>query len=240
MFSLSRIIASVLAGAALVLSPMQARALKPVPKQSVALPNAPFSVLPAKEVIKRYKLVSLLSPLARKSEDTLSEFAEVEKAIVFEGNVTLDENINILHIASKKTLSKKTLSTFEDALLESDRLIVVNGDLDCRGLDTGMMHGVFVLGNVNCETVSLGMAHFYVKGNLVARKYLLGSAEDDEGYGNEGEQQVRVDGTVSAPKVRTWHFGLGHLKFAKNSAEEVLVEQEDRQSSGPCNRDKDC
>ncbi|ATQ76011.1 hypothetical protein CR152_16810 [Massilia violaceinigra] len=228
-----------MAGAALALSPMQAMALKPAPKQSVALPNAPFSVLPAKEVIKRYKLVSLLSPLARKSEDTLSEFAEVEKAIVFEGAVTIDENINILHIASKKTLSKKTLSPFEDALLK-DRLIVVNGDLHCRGLDTGMMHGVFVLGNVNCETVSLGMAHFYVKGNLVARKYLHGSAEDDGGYGNEGEQQVRVDGTVSAPKVRTWHFGLGHLKFAKDSAEEVLVEQEDRQSSGPCNRNKDC
>ncbi|MDM5181857.1 hypothetical protein PO883_32280 [Massilia sp. DJPM01] len=240
MFSHSRIIASVLAGAALALSPGQATALKPVPKQGVALPNAPFAVLPAKEVIKRYKLMSLLSPLSRKDKETLSEFADVKQAIVFEGDVTLDENISISDAAFKKTLSKQKLSPFEDALLASDRLLVVNGDLHCRALDTSLMHGVFVLGNVDCDTVSLGLAHFYVKGNLVARKYLLGSAEDDEGSGNEGERQVRVDGTVSSPKVRSWYFGLGHLKFAKDSAEEVLVEQEDRESSGPCNKKNAC
>ena len=240
MFSRFRILASVFAGAALLLPPVQAAAPKPVPKQGIALPNAPFSVLPAKEVIKRYKLVSLLSPLSRKDEDALSEFADVKQALVFEGNVTLDENIQIADAAYKKTLAKKTLSPFEDALLEGDRLLVINGDLHCRALDTAYMHAVFVLGNVDCDTVSLGMTHFYVKGNLVARKYLLGSAEDDEGDGNEGVRQVRVDGTVSSPKVRTWYFGLGHLKFARDSAVEVMVEQKDHTSSGPCNKKGDC
>ncbi|NHZ38265.1 hypothetical protein [Massilia rubra] len=234
-FSPILISAFVIAGAGMMSLPAHAATVKPAAVTRIALPHAPFSVLPAKEVIKRYKLVSLLSPLAQKEKDTVKDFIDVKDAIVFEGNVKLREDIHAEYRAAN------TVKTpFEQALLDGDRLIVIHGDLDCGKLDTSTMHGVFVLGNVTCDTVSLGMSHFYVKGNLVARTYLIGSAEDDEGYGNEGEAQVRVDGTVSAPKVRTWHFGLGHLKFAKGSAEEVLVEQEDRNASGPCNRAKDC
>ena len=231
----SGILASVLAGAVLMGAPMTAMALQPVAKQ-LALPNAPFSVQPAQEVIKRYKLVSLLSPVARKDAERVRDFSDIKQAIVFEGNVTLDENIDIGALASKKKLS----TPFEQALLHGERLIVIDGDLHCRGLSTAWMHGVFVLGNVNCEWVDLGIRPFYVKGNLVARKSLLGSAEDDEGDGEEGKRHVVVGGTVSAPKVRTWYFGLGHLKFARDSAGEVLVEQQVKDSSGPCDGDKDC
>ncbi len=235
MFSHVRIIALAIAGAGLICFPAQARTVTSAAASRIALPNAPFSVLPAKGVIKRFKLVSLLSPLAQKEKDTVKDFMEVKDAIVFEGDVKLRENIHMPYGSANVVRS-----AFEQALIDGDRLIVIRGDLDCRKLDTSAMHGVFVLGNVTCDTVWLGMSHFYVKGNLVARTYLAGSADDDEGYGNEGETQVRVDGTVSSPKVRTWHFGLGHLKFAEGSAEEVRVEREDRDAAGPCSYKNDC
>ncbi|NHZ66169.1 hypothetical protein F1735_28410 [Massilia sp. CCM 8694] len=236
MFSHARIIASVLAGAVLISSPMQALAQKPSAKQQVALPNAPFSVQPAKAVIQRYQLLSLLSPLSRQNKRHVRDLTGIERAIVFEGNVTLDEPIDIGAIASKKT----ALTPFEQALIHRERLLVIHGDLHCRGLSTYSMDAVFVLGNVHCETVDLSIVPFYVKGNLVARKSLLGSAYDDGGDGREGERHVVVGGTVSSPKVRTWYFSLGHLRFALESAKEVLVETEHEKSDGPCFGDKDC
>ncbi|CUI04625.1 Mobile element protein [Janthinobacterium sp. CG23_2] len=59
--------------------------------------------------------------------------------------------------------------------------------------------------------------------------------------GQSGGRQIFAwQCTVSSPKVRTWYFGLGHLKFAGDSAVEVMVEQKDRTSSGPCNKKGDC
>lgn len=215
---------------------MQAMAQKPSVNQQVALPNAPFSVQPAKAVIRCYQLLSLLSPLARQDTRLMRALSKMERAIVFEGNVTLDEDINISTIAMKKTV----LTAFEQALIQRERLLVINGDLSCSGLSTYTMDAVFVLGNVNCETVDLSIVPFYVRGNLVARKFLMGSAYDDGGDGREGECHVVVGGTVSSPKVRTWYFSLGHLTFTKNSAKEVLVETEHEKSDGPCFGDKDC
>lgn len=236
MFFHVRMIALAIAGAGLITFPAQAATVKPAAAPQIALPNAPFSVQPAKAVIKRFDLVSLLSPMVRKDAEQIAEFKDIDKAIVFEGNVTLDELISINTLASKKKLE----TPFEEALLKGDRMIVINGDLRCRGLSTDYMHGIFVLGNVDCDRVDLGLTPFYVKGNLLARKSLLGSAEDDEGDGEEGKRHVVVGGTVSSPKVRTWYFGLGHLKFASDSAKEVLVEQTVRESSGPCDGDKNC
>ncbi|NHZ93423.1 hypothetical protein F2P45_31100 [Massilia sp. CCM 8733] len=107
-------------------------------------------------------------------------------------------------------------------------------------MSTYTMDAVFVLGNVNCETVDLSIVPFYVKGNLVARKSLRGSAYDDGGDGQEGKRHVVVGATVSSPKVRTWYFSLGHVTFAQDSAKEVLVETEHEMSDGPCFGDKDC
>ncbi|NHZ93264.1 hypothetical protein F2P45_30265 [Massilia sp. CCM 8733] len=99
MFSHARIIASVLAGAVLISSPMQAMAQKPSARQQLALPNAPFSIQPAKAVIQRFKLLSLLSPLARQDKRLVRYLTRMERAIVFKGNVTLDEPVDISAIA---------------------------------------------------------------------------------------------------------------------------------------------
>lgn len=227
---------SLLAGAMPMCSLVQGAAPKPEATQQLALPNAPFSVQPAQAVIKRYKLASLLSPLARQDAGRMRDFSRFRQAIVFEGNVTLDEDIDISAIAFQKTPG----TPFEQALIGPARLLVVNGDLHCRKLSTFSMDAVFVLGNVNCETVNLSILPFYVKGNLVARKSLLGSAYDDGGDGREGLRHVLVGGTVSSPKVRTWHFGLGHLRFAGDSAREVQVEKAHANADGPCFGDQDC
>lgn len=227
---------SVAAGlaAALLLSPLPSLGAGPGASQGLALPHARYAILPAQEVIKRFKLLSLLSPLGRKDQDLVQSLMEEDKAIVFEGNVALEENVDLFPIAAKKTPSP-----FEKALLDGARLMVVNGDLHCRNLSSDAMTAIFVLGNVDCDAVFFAVTPFYVKGNLLARRRLLAAADSIDAHGEEGRMNVRIDGTVLAPKIRTWYFRLGHLKFAKGAAREFIVDG-DETSTGPCTGDKNC
>ncbi|HEX8610675.1 MAG TPA: hypothetical protein VF800_05245 [Telluria sp.] len=219
---------------ALLLTPAPGLSAAPAAKHGVAYPHARYTVMPAQEAIKRFKLMSLLSPLGRADQDVVDDLNDAGKAIVFEGDVRLEEDVEILSIAASKLRSP-----FETALIEGARLIVVNGDLHCRTLSSDGMSGIFVLGNVDCDAIFFAVTPFYAKGNVVARRRLLASGDSTDAHGQEGEMHVRVDGTVFAPKIRSWYFRLGHLKFAKGAAREFIVDG-DQTSSGPCTGDKNC
>jgi hypothetical protein len=220
--------------AALLLAPVPGFAAAKGVTQGVALPTARYTIVPAQEAIERFKLMSLLSPLGRADQDLVEGLEEAGKAIVFDGDVTLEENLEIVSIAATRTRT-----AFGKALVEGARLVVVNGNLHCRNLSSDFMSGIFVMGNVDCDSVFLAVTPFYVKGKLVARRRLLASGESSDAHGEEGATHVRIDGTVFAPKIRTWYFRLGHLRFANGAAREFIVDG-DQTSSGPCSGDKDC
>ncbi len=208
----------------LLLPPAQAQS---APQARVPATAPIFTVLPARGVINRFKLVRLLSAEFQKDKKDVADFRDTDFAIVFEGNTTLGEEIDVARLAGVKKLTP-----LEKAIVHKARLIVVNGDLNCSYFSTGHLTALFVLGNVNCDDVYLSTEHLYVQGNLNARIALSGGAEDDEGTGS-GAFWVNVKGTVFSPSIRTWYLKLDHLKMAPGAGKEVIVQDVEPDSSGP-------
>jgi len=185
-----------------------------------------FSLEPARKAITKYKLLNFVSP-ELKREDGMERLSEFPFAIVFDGDVDIDEDISISKYA------EHAASALGQAVLEN-RLLVFRGNLTCRSLHTQHLSGVFVFGDLKCQIVSLVDTPVYVKGNMVASSAILANSEDDEVFdaAGEGRHWVRVDGSVWAPIIRTWHFRLSHLRFASDSGRESIVEKSEPRASG--------
>ncbi len=186
-----------------------------------------FSLMPAKKAITKHKLLNFVSPAFKEQEDAVGHLSEFPFAIVFDGDVTIDDDISIIKYVQDAG------SALARAALEN-RLLIFRGNLTCRSLYTDNLSGVFVFGDLKCNVVSFGCTPVFVKGNVVASLAILANAEDDEVFdaASEGKYWVRVDGTVSSPVVKTWHFRLSHLTFARDSGTEQLVERSEPQASG--------